>query len=79
MLIKEFDLTTVDSLGDFLSDLMGTASLNHVQSCPTVLRLGAGRGTDEQIVLQLTLQAVLFDMVGHGNWNHPESSVSFNN
>lgn len=75
MLIEEFNLTIVDSLGNFLSDLMGTASLNHVQAGPAVLRLRARGGTDEQVILQLSLEAILLNVIRHGNWNHSGNFV----
>lgn len=55
MFIEELDLTSVDPLGDFLSDLVRTPSLNHIESRPPVLRLCPRRRPDEEGVLQLAL------------------------
>ena len=71
MLIEELDLTVVDSLGDFLSNLVRAATLNHVQASPAVLSVGAGGGTDEQVVLQLSLEVVVLDMVCESDGDLP--------
>ena len=63
MLIEELDLTVVDSLGNLSADLVRAAALDHVQARPAVLGLCAGRGAHEQVVLELSLQVVLLDMV----------------
>lgn len=47
MLIEELYPARVQSLGNLLADLVGTATLDHVQCCPAVFSLCAGRGTDE--------------------------------
>jgi hypothetical protein len=72
MFIEKLDLTIVDSLGDFLSDLMRAATLNHVQACPAVLGISAGGSTDEQVILQLSLEVVLLDMVCESCGDDPE-------
>ena len=77
MLIKELDLAIVDSLGDFFSDLVRATSLNHVQAGPAVLGLCAGGSTDKQVVLQLSLEVVLLDMVCESNGSHPELRLTF--
>ena len=41
MLIEEFDLSGIDTLGNLLADLVRTPTLDHIQSSPAVLRLGA--------------------------------------
>lgn len=71
MLIEELDLAVVDSLGDFLSDLVRAAALNHVQAGPAALGLCAGGGTDKQVVLQLSLEVVLLDVVCKSIGKHP--------
>lgn len=55
MLIEEFDLAIVNALGDFLSNLMWAAALDHVQPGPPVLSLGAGRRSYKESVLELAL------------------------
>jgi hypothetical protein len=64
MLVKELDIAIVNPLCNFLAHLMRRASLNHIQPRPSVLRLRAGRRTDEEVVLELALEIVLLDMVG---------------
>lgn len=71
MLIEELDIAGVDSLGDFLSDLVRATALNHVQAGPAALGLCAGGGTDKQVVLQLSLEVVLLDVVCESNGKHP--------
>lgn len=63
MLIEELNLTIVDSLGNLSADLVRATALDHVQACPAVLGLCAGRGAHEQVVLELPLQVVLLDVV----------------
>lgn len=63
MLIEELDVAVVDSLRDLLADLMRRPPLDHVELRPSVLRLGARRGTNEQVVLQLSLEVVLLDVI----------------
>ena len=64
MLVEELDVAVVDSLCDILADLVRASPLDHVVARPSVLGLGAGRGTNEEVVLELSLQTVLLDMVG---------------
>jgi hypothetical protein len=64
VLVEELDVAVVDSLCDVLADLVGASPLDHVVARPSVLGLGAGRGTNEEVVLELSLQTVLLDMVG---------------
>lgn len=73
MLIEELDVAGVDSLGDFLSNLVRAAALNHVQVRPTALGVCAGGGTDKQVVLQLSLEAVRLDVIGQRIGDHPGS------
>lgn len=75
MFIKELDLTTVDSLGNFLSNLVRTSSLDHVESRPTILRLCTGRRPDEKGVFQLTLQVVLLDVVRQCSGDFPVGRI----
>lgn len=63
MLVKELDLPIVDSLGNFFSDLVRTPPFNHVQARPAVFRLRAGGSSHEEVILQLTFQFVLLDVV----------------
>jgi hypothetical protein len=55
MLIKELNLSIIDALGDFLSDLVRATAFNHVQASPAILRLCTGRGTHEEGVFELAL------------------------
>jgi hypothetical protein len=67
--VEELDVAVVDPLCDILSDLVRASSLDHVVARPSVLGLGAGRGTNEEVVLELTLEAVLLYMVGQCSRN----------
>ena len=69
MLIEEFDVAVVDTLGNILADLMRRAALDHVQAGPPILSLGTGGGADEEIVFQFTLESISLDMVGQCSWN----------
>jgi hypothetical protein len=51
MLVKELDVAVVDTLGDFLTDLMRRPALDHIEACPSVLSLSARGSTDEEVVL----------------------------
>lgn len=64
VLVEELDVAVVDALCDVLANLVRASPLDHVVARPSVLGLGAGRCADEEVVLQLALQAVLLDMVG---------------
>lgn len=63
MLVPEFDVAVVDSFGNVFADLMRRSTIDHVVSRPSVLSLCTGRCTDEQVVLELTLQVILLDML----------------
>lgn len=63
MLIEELDIARIKSFGDFLAHLMGTATLDHVQPGPPILCFRAGRRSHEEGVLQLSLQAILLNVV----------------
>jgi len=76
MLVEELDIAIVDSLCNLFSDLVGGASLNHVQTSPAVLRLRTGRGAHEEVVLQLALQVVLFNVVCQSNGHFPIQSLT---
>jgi hypothetical protein len=71
MLIKEIDLAVVDTLGNFLSNLMRASTTDHVQLRPSVFSLGSRGGSDEETVFQLSLEIVFLDMVGKHGWNFP--------
>lgn len=64
MLVKKFDVSIVDPLCDLLAHLMRTATLNHVQSGPPILRLGPRGRAHEEGVLEFALQLILLDVVG---------------
>lgn len=40
MFVEEFDLPGIDTLGNFLADLVRGPPLDHIQSRPSILRLG---------------------------------------
>lgn len=69
MLVKEVDATLVDTLGNGLSNLMRSTTVNHVQIRPSVLSIGTRRGTNEKRISQLTLEVVLLNMVGKSSWH----------
>ena len=71
VLVEEVDATLVDTLGNVLADLVRRAALDHVESSPAVLSLGTGGGTDEKAVLELTLEAVLLDVVSEHSRDLP--------
>jgi hypothetical protein len=71
MLVEELDVAVVDTLGDLFTNLMGRPALDHVEACPSVLSLSARRSANEEVVLQLALEVVLLDMIGHGSGNLP--------
>ena len=50
---------------------MRCSSVDHVQLSPAVFGLGTRRGSYEQVVLELPLEVVLFDVVGEGGGDHP--------
>jgi hypothetical protein len=64
MFIEELDIAIIDPPGNLLADLMGTPPLNHIEPRPSILRLRARRGPNEQVVLELALEAILLDVVG---------------
>lgn len=64
MLVEKVDAALVDALGNGLADLMGTPARDHIKFRPAVLGLSSGRGSDKKVVLELSLQLVLFDVVG---------------
>jgi hypothetical protein len=63
MFIKKLDIPSINSLRNLLPNLVRASPLNHVESGPAVLGLGAGRGSDEQGVFEFALEVVFFDMV----------------
>lgn len=71
MLVEEFDVAIVDTFGDFLADLMRSSSFDHVESGPSVLCLCSRRCTHKEVVLELSLESILFHMVGQGRWDFP--------
>ena len=75
MLIEEFDPALVYAFRYLFTHLMRTPTLYHVQSCPTILRLGPGRSAYEERVLELSLEVVPFDMVGEGGGYLPTGLV----
>lgn len=71
VLVEEVDTARVDALGNVLADLVRASAVDHVELGPSVLSLGAGGGADEQRVLELALEVVGLDIVGHGGGNLP--------
>lgn len=71
MLVEEVDAARVDALGNVLADLVRASAVDHVESGPSVLSLGTGRGANEERVLELALEVVLLDIVGHGDRDLP--------
>ena len=71
MFVEELDPPLIDALGNLLADLVRGPPLNHIQFCPSILRLGTRRSADEQRVFELPLQVVLLHMVGKGRGNFP--------
>jgi hypothetical protein len=64
MLVKELDGTIIDALGNGLSDLVGTPSLDHVQLGPTVFGFSARGRAYKEAITKLALEVVLLDMIG---------------
>jgi hypothetical protein len=64
MFIEKLDVAIVDALGNFFANLMRRPALDHVQACPSVLRLSARRSANEEVILELALKVVVFNMVG---------------
>jgi len=77
MLVEELDVAIVNSLCNFLADLMRRPALDHVETGPSVLCLSARGSANKEVVLELTLEIVLLDMVGQGSWNLPIRGVIF--
>jgi hypothetical protein len=71
MLVEELDVAVVDTLGDFLTNLMRRPALDHIETCPSVLGLSTRGSTDKEVVLQLALEVVLLDMVGQSSGDFP--------
>lgn len=71
MLVEEVDAARVDALGNVLADLVRASAVDHVEGGPSVLSLGTGRGANEERVLELALEVVLLDIVGHGDRDLP--------
>lgn len=77
MLIEEVNVAVVNSLGNLLANLVRRTALDHVQVSPARLRVSTSGGTDEEAVLELSLQVVLLDMVGESQRNLPRSARKF--
>ena len=39
MFVEEVDVAVIDTLGNFLADLMRRPALDHIETCPSVLSL----------------------------------------
>lgn len=70
VLVSEPNTTGIDSLLNVLADLVRVATIDHVQRCPSVFRLGTRRGTHKQVKLHLALKIVGLHMVGERRWDH---------
>ena len=55
MLIKELDIAIVNAFSNLLANLMRAPPLDHIQARPSVLGLGPRRGSNEEVVLELSL------------------------
>lgn len=58
------------ALGDFLSDLVRRPSVDHVQFSPSILGLSTRGCADKEVVFELSLEAILFYVVGEGSRDH---------
>jgi hypothetical protein len=76
MLVEEVNVSVVDTFGNLLSDLVRRPALDHVEARPSVLCLGAGRGANEKVVLELSLEVVVLDVVCEGSRDLPEEMLS---
>lgn len=76
MLIKKLDVSIVDPPCNLLANLVRAATLNHVQSCPTILRLSTRRRANKQGVLEFALKPVLLDIVGQSSRDFPVNKRS---
>lgn len=63
MLVEELDVAIVNTLGNFFAYLMRRPSFNHVETSPSVLRLGTRTRAHKKVILQLALKAVTLNMV----------------
>jgi len=72
VLVEELDVAIVDPLCNLLADLVRTTAFDHVQLRPSVLCLCSRRGSDEEVVFELALKAILLDMIGQGGGYLPE-------
>ena len=75
MLVEKMYPAFVDAFCNLFANLMRTSTLDHVQSCPSILRLCSAGRSHKQGEFQLPLQVVLFDMVGKGRGNLSRSVV----
>jgi hypothetical protein len=71
MLIKELDPPLIDTLRNLLANLMRRSSLDHIQSRPSVLSLRTRRCTNKEVVFELALQAIAFDMIRESGRDFP--------
>lgn len=67
MLVEELDITIVDALCNFLTYLMRRTALDHVIAGPSVFSFGPRGRAYEEVVLELALEVILFNMVGKGS------------
>lgn len=66
MLVKEVYPPFIDASCNIFPNLMGTSTLDHVQSCPSIFGLRSAGRSHKQGVLELPLEVVLLHMVGKG-------------
>jgi hypothetical protein len=64
MLVEELDIAIINALCNFLANLMRRPALNHIQACPSVLRLRARWRANKEVVFELALEVVLLNVVG---------------
>jgi hypothetical protein len=64
MLVEELDVAIVNAFRNLFTNLMRRPALNHIQARPSVLSLCTRRCANKEVVLELSLEAILLDMVG---------------
>lgn len=82
MLVGKVDSAGIDTLGDFLADLVWIPAGDHVKTGPSVLDFWADGGANEEVELflggRVCLEVVVFDMVRDGlamtSWRRGEES-----
>ena len=76
MLVKELDVSIIDTFSNLLPYLMRTPPLNHIQGRPAILGFSAGRRAHEKRVFKFALQTILLDVVCEHRWDLSTCEVS---